>query len=468
VSSPFDRASGVPAICAAVLIALLVGAGSTYSPRYSVLAAIGIVLVVITMTNLMFGVVVLTLLSFFERLPGLSGLTLTKPFGLILVISWLLALTQRRERMPLLPRDHPYLTALLVGLVAWALSSVLWAPDPGVALTSATRLALVVVFFLVVYSAVESGRHLLVMAWTFLVGALLISIASLVSGTTVEGRLTGGVLDPNYLAAVLASSIVLASFLMAATRGLARVVLVFFVCTFAITLVLTESRGGLIATGVALAVACFVAGPVRVQTIAVVVVLAATAFTYFTVFAPASLRQRVTDISAQGSASRSDTWQIALHAAEAHPLLGVGLGNFPTVESQYIPGNIDLLNAQEVLNSRLVVHNTYLEVLSELGSVGFLIFFAIVATTLGTAWRGIRQMDAAPLNVSLAARGLFAGTVGLLAAYIFLSGEYEKQLWLLLGLLAAVPTVARSYRVAVEASPSPSPSPRHIRVVEAT
>ena len=53
-------------------------------------------------------------------------------------------------------------------------------------------------------------------------------------------------------------------------------------------------------------------------------------------------------------------------------------------------------------------------------------------------------MRAVSTDADLVARGLVAGTIGLLVAYIFLSGEYEKQLWLLLGLLATIPTVARS------------------------
>jgi hypothetical protein len=34
------------------------------------------------------------------------------------------------------------------------------------------------------------------------------------------------------------------------------------------------------------------------------------------------------------------------------------------------------------------------------------------------------------------------GAVGVLGAYVFLSAQYEKQLWLLLGLLVALPAVA--------------------------
>jgi hypothetical protein len=40
-------------------------------------------------------------------------------------------------------------------------------------------------------------------------------------------------------------------------------------------------------------------------------------------------------------------------------------------------------------------------------------------------------------------RGLLAGVVGMLVSYVFLSAEFEKPLWLVLALLAAVPVLVR-------------------------
>jgi hypothetical protein len=49
-------------------------------------------------------------------------------------------------------------------------------------------------------------------------------------------------------------------------------------------------------------------------------------------------------------------------------------------------------------------------------------------------------------------RGLLAGTIGMLVGYAFLSAEFEKPLWLLLGLLATVPAVLRDTPGNVEES----------------
>ena len=75
---------------------------------------------------------------------------------------------------------------------------------------------------------------------------------------------------------------------------------------------------------------------------------------------------------------------------------------------------------------------------------------ALLLTILGAALaagrRGVRRLgDVAP-EVSVVARGLLVGTVGLLVTFAFGSDEYEKQPWILLGLLAAIPAVVAGAR----------------------
>lgn len=424
--------------------ALAVGILATYKPVYALLAVVGCFVLAVTISNLVFGVAALTFLSFSERLPAFSSLTLTKPFGLALVVSWLVTLARARGRVPLLLRDRPGLAYLVISFVAWGGISAAWAADGSVAISSAVRLALVAILFFVVYTAIENLRDLTLVAWSYLGGSFLVAFTALVSGQTVQGRLSGGLLDANYLAAVLASSVVIAAFLFAASHGRARILLVVFILTDIVALVRTESRGGLIAMGVGLIAACAVAGPIRTQAVALVAITVSLGIGYYALAAPTSLRQRVTNVSAQGSAGRSDIWQIASKIAADHPLAGVGLGNFRTVEDDYLTDNANLVKVSEVVDIHPVVHNTYLEVLSELGAVGLALFVGLVAATLAAAATGIRLLRGSTARWSLVPRGLVAGALGLLAAYVFLSGEYEKELWLLLGLLSTTPNVARS------------------------
>jgi len=56
-------------------------------------------------------------------------------------------------------------------------------------------------------------------------------------------------------------------------------------------------------------------------------------------------------------------------------------------------------------------------------------------------------------------RALFAGTLGVLAANFFISGQYETVLWVLLGLCLASASLARSVAPAVRLRPAPAAAP---------
>ena len=44
--------------------------------------------------------------------------------------------------------------------------------------------------------------------------------------------------------------------------------------------------------------------------------------------------------------------------------------------------------------------------------------------------------------MEILARGVLIGTLGMLAAFVFITAQYEKQLWLLLGVCASLSTLA--------------------------
>jgi hypothetical protein len=50
------------------------------------------------------------------------------------------------------------------------------------------------------------------------------------------------------------------------------------------------------------------------------------------------------------------------------------------------------------------------------------------------------------LEAEMLGRGLVVGTVGMLAAFIFLSAQYDKSLPFMLGALCALSNVARPWR----------------------
>jgi O-antigen ligase len=416
------------------------GREAVTSPRVAIGLVVALVVVAVVLGRLLAALVLFTVLTFPSNLPTPIGIaTLAKPLGLILTMGWLLALVTQGERIPFLARDEPLLSAVILSYSLWAIASSLWAADPSAAFANSARLVQVVVLLFIVYSALRTPRDLRVVAWAFLIGAFATSAYALASGVVYGGRITGGIVNPNFLAAELVVSLILGGFMLAVAKSVrTRLLLIAFLPTYAVAFVRTESREGLIALLIAFVVAVFLAGPIRARIVAMLLVVLALGVAYYARLAPESLRTRVTQISSQNSAGRTDEWKIALRIGTDHPVLGVGVANYPIVAPRYTASTINLISARYNLRG-IVAHNTYLETFSELGAVGLALLVGILGTALAMAAKAVRSSgQLGDVEATAIARGVLVGTIGLLTAYVFSSGEYQKQLWILLGILIAV------------------------------
>jgi putative inorganic carbon (hco3(-)) transporter len=436
-------------ILPAVVLAALVGALAGASPPLALAAALGLVFVIATIKSLAAGVTFFTLLIFLERIPQLSSsVTLAKMAGAVLVLGWLLHLTRENGRAPLLFRSHPFLAYAAFLFLTWTFASVLWAADEGRALYTTFQVSQVLLLLLIVFTAVSEQRHLRWIVCAFIAGGVLSALVGLSGATAPEDfgatgasrRLTGGIGDPNALAAVLVPALVLSLFAQAATRSpLVRWLLLSTTTVLALGIFMTQSRGGLVASGVALLATLLLSGPVRARAITGGLIVAAAAVSYFTLVAPPEALSRISDFGT--GSGRTNLWAVALEAFENNQVTGVGAGNFTVVEQIFLP-DVNLERTSHVINNA-VVHNTYLHVLSELGAVGLVLFGAILLGSLIIAWRAVRALArTGDRETEILGRGLMIGTIGMLAAFFFLSAQHEKQLPLMLGTLTALSTLA--------------------------
>jgi O-antigen ligase len=91
-----------------------------------------------------------------------------------------------------------------------------------------------------------------------------------------------------------------------------------------------------------------------------------------------------------------------------------------------------------------VAHNTYLQVLSEVGIVALVPFLGILGFSLWSLLAAAgRFRDRGEDGMEIIARATFVGLTGILAADFFVSGQFSKQLWLLLGLGPALLAMSR-------------------------
>jgi O-antigen ligase len=444
---------------ALVAVALAVGVLSGVNPALGVAAAMGVAFTLVVLSDITIGVCLFAFATFVEILPQSGSLSLFKAIGLLLALSWVAA-AATRENTDSLFSARPFLAWLIIAFLGWATISLTWAESTSAGMTSLTRYVLNLALFPILWTAIRTRQHVVWLIAAIVIGATVAAIAGIITPPTPsnEGfesasRASGTIGDPNEFAAVLVVGLVLAGTfvvdretsptLRLAAGGSA------FLCVMGILLSL--SRGGLIAMACALIASVFIGGRWRTVIAVAAAVMTFGAVFYFAAFASVPARERVTTV--QGGSGRTSLWTVAWRMVEAHPVRGVGAGNFPVSSIHYLlrPGVI--LRTDHIIGKPDVTHNTYLQIQTELGIVGLLGFLTILGISLTSvvkaartfARRGDRRME-------IIARGVFVTLVGLLAADFFISEMYNKLLWLLLALgpvllgVALRPAVASARR----------------------
>ena len=128
----------------------------------------------------------------------------------------------------------------------------------------------------------------------------------------------------------------------------------------------------------------------------------------------------------------------------ARTIQGVGSGNFTTASIHYLLEPGKLVRDDFIVDTPKVAHNTYLQVLAELGIVGFALFMTILLFSFVCAFKAHRvAARAGDRELDIIARATVVALTALFAAYFFVSRDYGKQLWLLLALCPVMLEIAR-------------------------
>jgi O-antigen ligase len=444
----FSRA---PLLAACAAIAIVVGALSGAQPRLGVLAAIGIVFVTVVLTNLLLGFATMVLFAYLEVLTVVGGVSLAKIAGVLVVVAWIAVVSTRGRQERSLFNDHPGLTYLVLAFLGWSAMSVAWSQSSGVALESVMRYTLNALLLPIAYTAIRDRRDAVSILAAIVVGAIIAAVSAIVAPPAAESavaeRATGTVGDPNELAAALLVGLAV-GVAFAVNRHISPPLRAF--CGFAAALCLVGilislSRGGLIGLVAAILIAVAVAGRWRKRVVTLAGTLALLAVGYFAFIASLPAQERVLNISAGGGTGRLDLWTVGLRMIGAHPLNGVGTGQFALSSVHYLlrPGLIE--NGALILTTPKVAHNTYLNIIAELGIIGGALFIAFLIFSLGCALLAVRRaQEAGDERMEILLRGLVVGMGGFLVTLMFLSENYAKLLWILIALGPAMLAVMSS------------------------
>jgi putative inorganic carbon (HCO3(-)) transporter len=130
-------------------------------------------------------------------------------------------------------------------------------------------------------------------------------------------------------------------------------------------------------------------------------------------------------------------WQAAIYMADAHPFIGVGLGNYEVAYPTYrVPSWPNPLGH---------AHNDYLNLLAETGIVGLVGYLAGWVLIVSWTWQTLRTSDSVQRGLAL---GLL-GTWTHLAVHSFVDKLYVNNLFLHIGVMLGLLAAAR-YPVVIE------------------
>lgn len=422
--------AGVLATC--VVFGLVAG----IKPGYAVLGVFGIGFVLLVFSNLVIGIACFAALSFLDTLAtGGAALSFDKVAGLLLFMSWLLSQTTKpRGSARDILAEHSTLFTWIVIYMAWTVLSALWASSASAALQQAYRYALDMLLIPIMYAAVNTRRDLIKVIVGYLIGAGFSTIYGLANPpaatSAAGGRLVGSLGEANQSATVLVAALALGAgiWLLAQRSPRLRKLVICVTFLAVVGLVTTVSRAGLIALGAVLISGTVVGGRWRRAAMWLTLIGVVAIPIYFLALAPKSARDRVTSNQSSG---RNDIWTVAWRAFSAHPVLGVGAGNFEIVSRSYLQQPGQIISADDFITDPKVVHNIYLEQLTTLGVPGLIMLLAILISVIRAGLRAthISERDG-DAELELLSRCWILALVAFLSADFFASELVSKQLWL--------------------------------------
>lgn len=280
-------------------------------------------------------------------------------------------------------------------------------------------------------------------------------------GEVADYRPGGPLGEPNMYAQVLLLLVPLTAERMANEKNWPlRIVagLGFAVCVLAI--IFTYSRGALLAlVVVCVAMSIPLLRRPRVALVALPMIALAV---FLTPSAYVDRLQKVELPSTAGSDAdgslegRRTEMLVAWRMFLDHPVLGVGMENYPLHFQEYVQ-KLGLPARHENRKA----HSLYLQIAAERGLVGIASFAAVMWVALAGVLRGRHELRAAGRSTEAGiAGGVALSFLGYGVAAMFLHGDYGRYFWIMVGLAMCIGQLAQMAKAPTQLRPRGQPNAR--------
>jgi O-antigen ligase len=445
--------------------AIGVGALATVDAYAAIAVVLGVALVLLIFENVRALPLFLIVTMFVESLALGPGLRIGR-IAAVMAVAVVAYYVLERGKIDLRPN------ALLVAVGAfgaWMLLSLYWASDAGLVYDTSGRYLLALAYMVTFAVLVRSRGQLGAIFMTLACGALVFGTLSFAGyaasvnayRVSTDPRTLGGIAgsglqgDHNYFAVyqvvALPPALAIAGLARRATTSAFYYAVVGVIV---LSVVASLSRTGLIVLGSVVVVTLLL--PARFffkrvsHKVTYFVVLGLAGFLVALAGAEPFVKRALTifrehGVSGARGSGRIDLWRAAWHGFQEHPFVGLGAGNFRGQSAdllQTTPG-VNNIGGNVALTNKYV-HNMYLELLTELGIVGLVLFLLVLALTARYLLLTIRRSRASgDPTLEKMALALLVTLCGFAISGFFLSVELNKPLWIVIGLALALDVMSR-------------------------
>jgi len=360
-----------------------------------------------------------------DFIPGVGFIPMAKISGILAFLGLIAGVAAQGKIV--MPKAIKFLFVLLVQMVL-TIPFAIW--RGGAADTVFNKFSKTVVTAILVSMVVASLRELRQLLWIQTSAVAVVSFFSVLVNHQQEGRLEGiqkGILEnPNDLALNIAIVFPLCIAFMLHARGLKKAMWIIGMMFMLLAVVLTYSRGGLLALIICLGFSLWEYG-LKGKRYYMIGVAALVALVGLSVFIVSSrYRARIESIVMGNIAGSHDKGSMEARKAVLiksivlsfeHPLFGVGPGNFPVIDKGWV-----------------VAHNTYTELSAEGGILALVLFILALRSAFKNVAeaRKSEKYETDP-DYRLFTQALFAGLAAYVVGGCFASTEYNLYPYIMIG-----------------------------------
>ena len=288
------------------------------------------------------------------------------------------------------------------------------------------------------------------MVKTLMLSGFMMAFAAMIHAELGVRAGGGSTYDPNDLAALIVATLPIAVIQIQTTESRLWKIFCFGGAIASLLgIIATQSRGGLVGLVIVVIFAAFT----KVQGFSKkrLTVLAVIMGIIFIMQAGTDYKERISTIfedvsSLRAGSGRMMIWKRSLVIFSDHPILGVGPNCFSSAYGRYLDNGWfkgDIWRGASG-GSWSVTHNSFLQVLVEMGIPGFLIFMAIIVYTFKNFKRLKIFYSEGKISKKLESQviALEMAMVGYLACAFFLSHAYTSTMYLICILSGAMISIA--------------------------